>query len=414
MKQQILKTCIYAIIGLTYANIFSQSPIWIRKCHSESRETYGVAFSNDNSKILTGSECHQAQLRIFDVLTGDISWQYEVDSSMMCIAGVKFSSNGKYLSTLEELGNLIVFDYEKDTPTHIFTVQTGTLGAFALDFSPDNSKIVSGLTNNKIIIYELPTGNICKTFNAHAGFVLDVDYSNDGLKIVSSGTDNRIKIWDNTGNLLHTLLGHTDDVYSVKFSSDNRFIVSGSLDKTLKVWDAQTGNLIRTISGHKGGIRQISISADGTKVASASVDSTVMIWDISSGVHVKTLPHYNSGKVYTTDWSKDGTKLVSGTSNGDVLYWDINSILSIQNQLSQKTSVYPNPTSQTFKITFADNTSINSLSISNSIGQVIHYFDENNFNLNQQEFALNLPKGFYTLIILYNENIAVYKQLIIQ
>ena len=67
--------------------------------------------------------------------------------------------------------------------------------------------------------------------------VYAVAFSNDGTRIVSGGKGLSLNIWDaSTGVKLKELWGHTKLVYSVAFSSDGTKIVSGSLDRSVQVW----------------------------------------------------------------------------------------------------------------------------------------------------------------------------------
>ena len=105
---------------------------------------------------------------------------------------------------------------------------------------PDNTKIVSGSSDNTIKVWDLESGRLLNTLNL-SSYVNSVAITSDNSKIVSSGSaDKIIKVWDlNTGKLLNTVEGHTDNIFSVAISPDSTKIVSGSYDKTIKVWEMQ-------------------------------------------------------------------------------------------------------------------------------------------------------------------------------
>ncbi|MGK7871770.1 MAG: caspase family protein, partial [Xenococcaceae cyanobacterium] len=75
-----------------------------------------------------------------------------------------------------------------------------------------------------------------KSFEGHESSVYAVAFSPDGQKILSGSTDNTLKLWDISGKLLHTFKGHESSVNAVAFSSDGQKILSGSTDNTLKLW----------------------------------------------------------------------------------------------------------------------------------------------------------------------------------
>jgi WD40 repeat protein len=77
----------------------------------------------------------------------------------------------------------------------------------------------------------------------HTGDVFAVAYSPDGSRIVSGSWDKTLKIWDaNSGKLLSSLEAHTDLVSAVVFSPSGHLIYSASYDRTIKVWSSGLGS----------------------------------------------------------------------------------------------------------------------------------------------------------------------------
>ena len=148
-------------------------------------------------------------------------------------------------------------------------------------YSPDGTKIISGLYDKTIKIWDAITGECLKTLEGHSQRVNSVAYSPDGTKIISGSYDETIKIWNaNTGECLKTLEGHSQRVNSVAYSPDGTKIISGSYDKTIKIWDANIGQCLKTLEGHSQRVNSVSYSPDGTKIVSGSDDKTIKIWGI--------------------------------------------------------------------------------------------------------------------------------------
>jgi len=322
----------------------AQDTIWVRKNAPTIKETYSVSFSADGEKVFSGSECSPAYLRIFNAATGNVTWDYELGGTLLCVSGVKLSSDGLKAAAMEEMGNLLIFDYTGATPSLISTVNTGTYGAFALDFSPDGTRIVTGCTDKLMNIYRVADGVQLHSTIAHTSWVMSVDWSPNGTMIATGGSDNLIKLWDTAGVLIRTLTGHTGSVQSVKFSEDGNYLVSGSKDDKIKIWDVATGTVVRTISGHKNDVMQVDVSADGSKIASGSTDSTIRIWNWNTGTQLQSFRLANAGKVYSVCFAPNNHFLAAGTSNGDVQLWDINLTTEIKETATNKTLLYPNPT----------------------------------------------------------------------
>lgn len=83
----------------------------------------------------------------------------------------------------------------------------------------------------------------------------------DEEKIVGGLRDNSIKVW-NRNNLrcIKTLTGHSGSVLCLQFNE--RFIVTGSSDSTIRVWDINSGNEIQTYIQHTGPVLHLRFNTD--------------------------------------------------------------------------------------------------------------------------------------------------------
>ena len=123
-------------------------------------------------------------------------------------------------------------------------------GVYSTAFSPDGRKIVAGLYNGALKLFDAISGtSIRKPFQGHESYVRLVAFSPDGNAIVSCSDDWTLRLWDLQGNQIGLpFQGHNNIVWSVAFSPDGKTIVSGSEDKTLRLWDLQ-GNSIANLAG---------------------------------------------------------------------------------------------------------------------------------------------------------------------
>lgn len=377
-------------------NASGQTMIWTKKSNSVSGlATYGVAFSSNGDKVLSGSECHPANIRMFDVATGNLDWNYNVGTNFMCIQGVKFSSNGSLIASVEELGNILIFNNSGPVPSISDTIKTGTSYAFSVDFAPTNDRMVVGASSGRMILYDIPGGAIYKTIVAHSPYVLAVAYSSDGLSIASAGADNKAKIWSADGTLKFSLTGHTNDVSTVKFTPDNQYLVTGDLNGKVKIWNAVNGSLIRTINAHNDEIRQLDISPDGSRIVTASNDETCKIWSFQSGDSLSTFSTPNSGYVWTVAWSNDGAKIATGNGNGDVILWDATSVTENHeaNDVFQNLKLFPNPATDVIHLQINDHASLSILEIQDIQGRRIQQLAPSTRNISTN----GIPDGVYLL-----------------
>ncbi|MEH1891356.1 MAG: hypothetical protein V7K92_18525 [Nostoc sp.] len=139
-----------------------------------------------------------------------------------------------------------------------------TFGVRAVVISPDGQTLISGGRDDTIKFWNLRTGKLLRSLDAHSDGVTSIAISPDGKRIVSGGiTTPTMKVWDlHTQLMLNIESGHTLPVETVAISSDGRFIVSGSDDHTIKLWDLHTLKLLNTIVAHSDYVSKVTISPD--------------------------------------------------------------------------------------------------------------------------------------------------------
>ena len=109
----------------------------------------------------------------------------------------------------------------------------------------------------------------------HAAPVLTVLYSFDSRFLASSDENGVIKIWEMpSGELVRTINAHTEMVQDVSFAEDNKTLVSASLDKTVKLWDISTGeNLMTADVGVE--VWSIDLTSNANVIILACADGSV-------------------------------------------------------------------------------------------------------------------------------------------
>ena len=150
-------------------------------------------------------------------------------------------------------------------------------------FSPDGNTIATGNLDgalHTLLLWDIATGRLLRTFTGHAGSACSVAFSPDGNTIPSPSWDHTVRLWDTaSGHLLRTFTGHTDELNSTSFSPNGNTIASAGDDRTLRLWDVASGHLLRTFTGHTSTVHSVAFSPDGQTIVSASSDGTVLLWD---------------------------------------------------------------------------------------------------------------------------------------
>lgn len=195
------------------------------------------------------------------------------------------------------------------------SLQTDYSFVRAIAITPDGTKMVSGLGDKSLIVWDMKTGTSLKTLTGHNGSVDAVAITLDSKQIVSGSTDSTIKIWNiETGENIDTFIGHQSSIRAIAITPDGKNIVSASSDTTLKAWDLQTGECLCTCIGHQKSVSVLAIHPDGDKVISGSDDKRLILWDLKTGQllrEIKTFEGYfyaigiaNYGMSFTGDEKK--------------------------------------------------------------------------------------------------------------
>ncbi|MBK8227347.1 MAG: WD40 repeat domain-containing protein [Flavobacteriales bacterium] len=317
-----MRLLISLIASAATCSAAAQALLWTATGHPEQRAVYGVAFSANGQHVLSGSECPQARLRMFQTTNGGMTWDYQVSNSLLCSAGVKFSSNGQYLVNAEETGNLQVFQVSGSSASLLTTITNNTGALYSVDFSPASDKVAVGAGSGRLIVYSMPGGSQLVNVVAHANEVLGVSWSADGQFIATSGSDGLVKLWSSSGAFIRSF-SHPGWVFGVKFTPDGQRIVSGGTDDAVRVWIAGTGDLERTITGHTGDVRSVEVSPNGAFIASASVDQSVRIWSLATGMQQQVLTATGSSFFVSVAWSPTENRIVAGGLNNMVAVWNV-------------------------------------------------------------------------------------------
>jgi WD40 repeat protein len=236
------------------------------------------------------------------------------------IFSVSFSPDGTRV--LSGSGDKTIRQWDVATGALLHTLEAHSDWVSSVAFSSGGTRLLSGSSDRRIMLWDATSGVLLRTFEGHSAGVLSVASSPDGTHLLSGSSDKRIMLWDATsGALLRTFEGHSARVLSVAFTPDGGRVLSGSADKTLRLWDAATGAPLRTLEGHFGWVQSVAFTPDGARVLSGSDDKTIRLWDAATGALLRTFEGHSSG-VLSVAFSPDGARVLSGSEDKTIKLWD--------------------------------------------------------------------------------------------
>lgn len=145
--------------------------------------------------------------------------------------------------------------------------------------SPDGA-LLAVAARREIHILDASTWDELHVLRGHTGSIYALTFSADGARMVSGGTDRTLRVWDVRARaMLATMTGHSEVIFAAAFNSDGSRIVSGGRDRVIRVWDAHRYEEITQLHGHTSLVYCLAFSPDGTILASGAGDDTVRLWD---------------------------------------------------------------------------------------------------------------------------------------
>ncbi len=274
-----------------------------------------VAYSSDGSQIVTGGSDGTA--RVWDARLG-LETKI-LRGHRLAIVSVAFSRDGKRIATGSKDCTATVWDTASGEKERVLKGHTMTVSSMA--FSQDGKRIVTGSWDETAKVWDMAIGPATLTLNRPDepatvktihGPVYAVAFSADGTRILTGGLARAADLWDaRTGLLLRSFRGHSRTIRCVAFYPDGRHVVTGSEDNSAKIWEVATGRIIRTLKGHRAGLASVAVSPTGNRIVTGSRDTTAKLWDSVSGRELLTLKGHGSS-VSSATFSGDGRRIVTG------------------------------------------------------------------------------------------------------
>nr|XP_054753493.1 WD repeat-containing protein 3-like [Lytechinus pictus] len=203
-------------------------------------------------------------------------------------------------------------------------------------FAPGNRHCIVGNKAGQLEMFDIASGSLMESFEAHEGAVWSICLSPDKRGFVTGSADKTLKFWEfelvssenDEGrtvrelSIVHTrTLKMSDDVLCVKYSPDGRLVAASLLDSTVKVFFADTLKFFLSLYGHKLPVLNMDISSDSTLLVTGSADRNVKLWGLDFGdCHKSMFAHDDS--VMCIGFLPDTHLFFTGGKDGKIKQWD--------------------------------------------------------------------------------------------
>jgi WD40 repeat protein len=205
-----------------------------------------IAFSADDRQMLSGD--NHGNVRLWDTATGKLLKAFKGNERDALV--VAFSPDGKRLFAGTDDNKVRIWDAPSGRELRTLRMLLGPVHALAV--SPDGRRVAAGPYGSLTIKqWDVETGKELKRLESDIGgrftTTRDAEYSADGKSLVAIA-NNRIVIWDvDTGQQKLDLSAPDQELMRVSLSRDQSRIVSLDDGGVIRHWNRATGALLVTI-----------------------------------------------------------------------------------------------------------------------------------------------------------------------
>uniref|UniRef100_A0A8C3JPJ7 WD repeat-containing protein 3 n=1 Tax=Calidris pygmaea TaxID=425635 RepID=A0A8C3JPJ7_9CHAR len=208
-------------------------------------------------------------------------------------------------------------------------------------FVPGDRQVIIGTKTGKLQLYDLASGSLMETLNAHDGAVWSIALSPDQRGFVTGGADKCVKFWefelvkDESSVQKRLSMKHVrvlqldEDVLCVRYSPNQKLLAVSLLDCTVKIFYVDTLKFFLSLYGHKLPVLCMDISSDGTLIATGSADRNVKIWGLDFGDCHRSLFAHDDSVMYLQFVAKSHLFFTAG-KDSKIKQWDADKFEHIQ------------------------------------------------------------------------------------
>ncbi|MBK9248612.1 MAG: PD40 domain-containing protein [Ignavibacteria bacterium] len=359
-----------------------------------------LCWSPDGSKI--AGQTDDSTVTIWAATSGNVL--FTLDQYPSYIQRVSWSPDGSKIAI--SYGDSATVFWSGSSTTKLLTLDKLSGYINVLRWSPDGTKIAAAGSRARVNFWSTITGEWLY-FVQHTGSVNDVDWSPDGTLTASASGDETIVIASaSTGDIRHWLVSQKSFI-SVRWHPDGKSLLTTTSDGKADIWPSLKGGDQPRVTFNKNIKQTFSYQAipalwspDFTKVLTTDADSTAKVWSAATGaLHLTLRAH--TGDITDACWSPDGARIATASDDSTAKVWYITDASGIQDSptpIEAGFSLFPNPTDNSFHISFATESAVSSaVQICDLLGRMVATAE---VPAGAKEWTMsvgNLPAGLYAV-----------------
>ncbi len=277
-----------------------------------SGETLSVRFSHDGRLLVAASQ--DGKVRVWDLAQEELVHEFSGHPAPPRWAD--FSPNGSEVASVDDLGNIVVWDLSTGTPRLHMEALVKT---YAVAWSPDGEWLASEGAHDQLIVWNASTGDQMRSLPAQNG-IRAIDFSEDGASLAAAGADGCVRVWSVPDSRLQRFFqAHSDKIWSLDFARDDSSILTAGADHVAKVWALPRGPSIDQPASLTTPLHQVVLSHDGRRCAVITNDNEVWIGRLP-GDQWEIVP-VRANREGSLVFSPDGRELAFVGIEGSIERW---------------------------------------------------------------------------------------------
>jgi WD40 repeat protein len=222
----------------------------LRIAEATSDTLFGASLSPDASKVAVG--CADNTVRAFDTATG--KELYKIIAHENWVLGTAFGVDSRRLVSVGRDRAAKLIDANAGQFLENVNQMHGELAAVARH--PTTDEIVIGGEDRIPYIYRMDRprnmkvgedATLVRQLAGQEGAIFALDWSPDGSRVAIAGAGSSVNIYDaDTGSPVASCKGHTAGIYAVAFSPDSAHLATGGFDGQVRLYRVQDCSLEKT------------------------------------------------------------------------------------------------------------------------------------------------------------------------